>query len=333
MNTSNANAYGRAFEYSMAKVLHEKLQPSTLVDSSALERAKYHYDTLDENTKNSFDKAALEAVDPLLTYEKKLQNLNLASPLYISMQADRRGMVGDCRDILLEMPDQHWTIGVSCKHNHYAVKHSRLSPTINFGEKWVGIPCSQEYLDKIKSILESDTLKEMRKAKKDWSDIENKEEMVYKPVVDAFIDELTRIVEGNPDANVPAKLIKYLVGEYDFYKVFAEDKNLSTEVRAFNLAGTLGLEDKPAKKTAKKSSSKKPAKKVAQKTRVPKIKLPTKVLDIERKNDSTFYVYFDKGWQLKFRIHSASSRIQKSLKFDIQLVGVPANILSLTQKW
>ena len=32
---------------------------------------------------------------------------------------------------------------------------------------------------------------------------------------------------------------------------------------------------------------------------------------------------FDKGWQLSFRIHSASSRVESSLKFDVQIVGLP----------
>ncbi len=31
----------------------------------------------------------------------------------------------------------------------------------------------------------------------------------------------------------------------------------------------------------------------------------------------------DEGWQISFRIHNASTLIEPSLKFDIQLIGNP----------
>ena len=34
----------------------------------------------------------------------------------------------------------------------------------------------------------------------------------------------------------------------------------------------------------------------------------------------------DAGWQLSFRIHNATSRIERSLKFDIQIIGQPPQL-------
>jgi hypothetical protein len=37
-------------------------------------------------------------------------------------------------------------------------------------------------------------------------------------------------------------------------------------------------------------------------------------------------MYFDKGWQISFRIHNASTMVEPSLKFDINIVGLPSNL-------
>ena len=50
--------------------------------------------------------------------------------LYI--QQDEEGEKGDVRDIIVARKTLKWEIGLSIKHNHFAVKHSRLSPTIDF---------------------------------------------------------------------------------------------------------------------------------------------------------------------------------------------------------
>ena len=42
----------------------------------------------------------------------------------------------------------NWEIGLNIKHNHDAVKHSRLSHKIDFGAEWFEKPCSQNYWQK-----------------------------------------------------------------------------------------------------------------------------------------------------------------------------------------
>ncbi|WP_374110347.1 HaeIII family restriction endonuclease [uncultured Streptococcus sp.] len=41
----------------------------------------------------------------------------------------------------------------------------------------------------------------------------------------------------------------------------------------------------------------------------------------------------DNGWTISFRIHNASSRIEPSLKFDIQLIGFPSAITNIEHYW
>lgn len=63
--------------------------------------------------------------------------------LFLKIQTDNEGKEGDVRDIVIARKDVKWEIGLSLKHNHFAVKHSRLAKGLDFGNKWFGIPCSE----------------------------------------------------------------------------------------------------------------------------------------------------------------------------------------------
>jgi hypothetical protein len=41
----------------------------------------------------------------------------------------------------------------------------------------------------------------------------------------------------------------------------------------------------------------------------------------------------DNGWQISFRIHNASSKVENSLKFDIQLTGQPTDLFFIDTPW
>ena len=68
---------------------------------------------------------------------------------------------------------------------------------------------------------------------------------------------------------------------------------------------------------------------------VPTVVLPTELVAIKFKQNKTNTVemYLNNGWQLSFRIHNASSRVEPSLKFDIQFIGTPTSILTIECKW
>lgn len=242
-------------------------------------------------------------------------------PLFLSLQADAAGIKGDVRDVLCIRKQNGWEIGLSCKHNHHAVKHSRLSDTIDFGQEWLGVPCSKEYFEKVVPLFVE--LREIRDKSKEegnpalWNDVEGKAKKYYIPVLQAFMEELSKIASENE--NVPEKLIRYLLGRYDFYKVITDDKNRTTRVEAINIAGTLNQQSGAIKAI----------------TKVPLLKMPTQFYHIGFKSgsDNTIEVVCDEGWQISMRIHSASSRIEPSLKFDVQLISLPSSVHTQIEPW
>ena len=133
---------------------------------------------------------------------------------------------------------QKWEIGISAKNNHRAVKHSRLSNKINFGEKWLGVSCSDNYFKEINPIF--DMLADLRAKDKStkWTSIDNMHQVVYLPILDAFRKELLRLDKENPSI-VAENLVQYLIGNQDFYKVIKGKKKV--EIQAYNLYGTLNL--------------------------------------------------------------------------------------------
>jgi hypothetical protein len=197
-----------------------------------------------------------------------------------------------------------------------------LSDTIDFGKEWLGIPCSQEYFDKVVPLFSQ--LRKYRDKGKAigkpmlWEEIEDKEEKYYTPILQAFMDELKRIDAENK-GKVPEALIRYLLGRYDFYKVITDDRNHTTRVEAINIAGTLNAN----------SGKEKPI------TKVPVLKMPKQFYHIGFKqgSDKTIEVVCDEGWQISMRIHNASSRVEPSLKFDVQLVSFPSSLFTQTEPW
>ena len=86
------------------------------------------------------------------------------------------------------------------------------------------------------------------------------------------------------------------------------------EIQAYNLNGTLNLAFKNIKPKAK----------------IQKLKLPTRLIDIVYKDNlkTTLLVSLNEGWQISFRIHNASSKVEPSLKFDINLVSAPHTLFT-----
>lgn len=224
------------------------------------------------------------------------------------IQSDEHGEVADVRDIIIQRKDIVWEIGLSIKHNHMAVKHSRLGKVLDFGEKWYGIKCSYDYWNEVKPIFD---FLDVEKSKGTYfRDLNSKEDDVYVPLLNAFMREVKKQVEN--DSSIPRKLVEYLLSKYDFYKVISIDSQRITTIQSFNMYGTLNL----------------PSKTQAPTLEVPVIDLPTSLLYIgfKPKSKTTVIMSFDNGWQFSFRIHNAKDIVESSLKFDIQIAGIPADV-------
>lgn len=63
--------------------------------------------------------------------------------------------------------------------------------------------------------------------------------------------------------------------------------------------------------------------------------MPTRIVSINftPNRNNKVELYLDNGWQFSFRIHNASTMVETSLKFDIQIIGMPANILIIDCPW
>jgi hypothetical protein len=318
-------ANGKAFEYACVLGVYNELssmQNIEIVESPQLKTAAKLYEGMTIEMQNTLDKSAIAAVRVIRRLEPQLWEPDGNEPLYLSLQADAAGIAGDVRDVLCIRKQNGWQLGFSCKHNHHAVKHSRLSDTIDFGKEWLGIPCSMEYFDRVVPLFSQ--LRKYRDASKAdgkpmlWEEIENKAQTYYIPILQAFMDELQRIDLENK-GKVPEALVRYLLGRYDFYKIITEDRSRTTRVEAINIAGTLNAN----------SGKEKPV------TKISMLKMPSQFYHIGFKPDSdnTIEVVCDEGWQISMRIHNASSRVEPSLKFDVQLVSFPSSLYAQTEPW
>lgn len=301
---------GKAFEYALLSQFEEKLKNKTnieVIQNSSFVIAKGCFENTSKTDQSDYLLTASFAVNFLMDIEPRLSNdIGAKDILQLEILSDDYGKIGDVRDVLAIRLLQKWEIGVSAKNNHEAVKHSRLSHLIDFGEKWVGVKVSQEYFDSVTPIFNN--LQKLRKesnATKKWSELGDYHTMVYLPILKAFINELEKLNREN--LNISSNLVSYLIGNKDFYKVI-KSKN-TVEIQAYNINGTLNL----------------PFEQIEPKYKTPIIPLPTQILNIAFKEDSqtTVIVTMDNDWTLSFRIHNASSRIESSLKFDINLIKSP----------
>ena len=302
---------GKAFEYAIAKSYAFYLEQLglnvILEENAALEVAQRFYSEFPDDAKQRFDNAAYQTIDTMVKIEPKLiYQRNGKDTLRILIKEDADGQSGDVRDVVFQRFHPSWEIGFSAKNNNDAVKHSRLGRTLDFGEQWVGVSCSQQYWNDIQPIF--DYLEEAINNDKTWDDLgADKVIKVYQPLLKAFADEILRINSSNP--NIPGKLIQYLIGNYPFYKVIKDDVHNMVIVKAFNINGELN-------KNAKNASAR---------YKTPKISLPSRIIEFAPKanSDTTYNMVLDGGWEISFRIHNASTKVERSLKFDIQLLGNP----------
>jgi hypothetical protein len=279
-----------------------------VVENKPYKIARKCYNNFSIKEKDLYNSNANLAVNFLNDIEPRLANsINATDILQLEIMADKEGQSGDVRDVLAIRSLQKWEIGFSAKNNHRAVKHSRLSESLNFGNTWLGIPCSENYFSEIKPIFSMlRKLREESKATKKWSSLENYQSKIYVPILNAFKEELEFLNKRNNET-VAKKLVEYLIGNRDFYKII-KSKN-EVVIQAYNLHGTLNL----------------PAEKIKPKFKIQKLKLPNRLIEIVYKDNSktTLLVTLSEGWQISFRIHNASSKIEPSLKFDINLISSP----------
>ncbi len=324
MAKKGSTELGKAFEYACILSLYNRYRLEQNVHmnvTDSFRTAQKNFYHADSRMQQDLLHAAYAAINVIERLEPRLPYPDDDAQLTLHLQSDAAGMSGDVRDILCIRRIGHWEIGISCKHNHYAVKHSRLSDQIDFGNEWFGIGCSRRYFSEVVPLFTR--LREIRDSSRAqgnpalWKEMPDKAERCYRPVLQSFIDELKRLDEQHK--NIPELLVRYLIGKRDFYKVITNDAKRYTRIEAINIEGTLN-----------KSSAQHAAM-----VHVPALRLPTRFYSVDFKigSNNTVLVACDCGWEISMRLHNASSKVEPSLKFDVQLESMPSSIYSESEPW
>jgi hypothetical protein len=304
---------GNAFEYACVVALDKVIsnyQSVTVVRDQRMVDCQDSFNTFSVENRNIMIKAAKSGISTILDYEPYLLESN-PNGVEIQLNPMRTGKKGDVRDILIAHRETNWEIGISAKHNHHAVKHQRLSPNIDFGQLWFNIDTPGVYFDSLNETWLY--LREQKEYGTLWSDIDKTK--IYRTVLESFCNALETMNRSN--YFLAARFLEYLLGRHDFYKVIVLTKEQQTIVRPFNIHNTLHKKSINGINSRSKST----------------MKLPKQILRIEMVDDANVIVYFDKGWTVKMRIHNASSVVEPSLKFDVQLEGVPDTMNNAISTW
>jgi len=318
MSISNRNGRALEFGYLLTLIAAAKLVPSISIvvkENSSFLAAKEAWEAIPDEMQKTFLLSATTGVKEILKAEPIILEQGYGD-LEIEIQPDGAGKDGDVRDILITRQGLQWEIGISVKNNHFAVKHSRLSRKLDFGYKWFGVKCSQQYWDDISSVFQY--LAECKKKELTWNELPSKENDVYIPLLSAFLAEIKRSYDIHGET-LAKNMVEYLIGKYDFYKTISVNNRRLTRLQPYNLRGTLN----------------RPSKKKHPKLIIPISALPTRIISAEFKphSNNTVEVFMDEGWQFGFRIHNASTKVETSLKFDIQIIGMPTSIICIDFKW
>ncbi|MCP9493284.1 MAG: HaeIII family restriction endonuclease [Pyrinomonadaceae bacterium MAG19_C2-C3] len=323
----NESANGKAFEYACARAVVEALNhaPKTsaeIMSSPASRTAARRFDGLKPLARQSYMRAAATAITLLQKYEPMFR-LPLPGAYQVAMQTDAQGIVGDVRDVVARhiTPNNasSWECGILVKTNNDAVKHPRLAGQSDFAKAWFNRPASPQYFARIKPVF--DELERFAATGAHWDSLglsdEDKQTRYYRPIIEALIAEL--LAQARLDKDMPAKLIRFLVGRQDFYKVIAHAATETTELQTYSFAHTLGYN----------FVTKQPS------TLIKRLPVPSRIISAAFKKDShnTAVITLDNNWSVSLRLHNASSRVERSLKLDARLISTPPERLIERVAW
>ena len=154
--SNQSNKLGRSYEYACLIVLYREIKQFRqvkIIENSSFTAALKSWELLTIEEQEQYLISANAIINTIFEFEPLIQEKNNDDILELQLQKDSKGETADVRDILIIRSSIGWEIGLSVKHNHFAAKHSRLSKNIDFGEKWLNIPVSQNYKNEIQPIL------------------------------------------------------------------------------------------------------------------------------------------------------------------------------------
>lgn len=354
---TNTVMNGKAFEYATLVELYRELRDNgwsaerlEVVNDKNYQNVEKAYQMLEkvdedeedndgievlhlERQLNDYNRAAraavryLRIVEPILQGNEKLYAMLRAMP-------DSAGIKGDVRDIDLSIyidagrKEQISEIGISCKNNHEAVKHPRITENPDFAREWTNgkYHCGDKFLEEMQKILERIDYYAVKFDK--WSLVEDKMDTIYYPIIKLFVTEIKRLgmaseyesEEVQENAKEFTQLFfEYMFGTQDFYKFIKDDGSNSTKVYPYNMHGTLM----------------RPFGEYKNKQAVQMITMPNEIVEVrvKPKSKTTMEIYFDQ-WIISMRLHNADTKITRtSLKFDVQIKAQPRKVMGTILPW
>lgn len=296
-------------------------------DSDGFEVFHVERQTSDYNRAARVAARYLSMVEPILHENDRLYAILRAMP-------DSAGIKGDVRDVDLsiyvdvEHKKQVSEIGISCKNNHEAVKHPRITENPDFANEWTNgtYHCSEIFLKGMQEIFER--IDEYASRYEKWSLVEDKMDTIYLPIIKLFVAEIKRLgIADEADDEEKQKSAKaftqmffeYMFGTQDFYKFIKDDASGATKVYPYNMHGTLM---KPYGEYKNKQS-------------VQMITMPDEIVEVrvKPKSKTTIEIYFVQ-WIISMRLHNADTKITRtSLKFDVQIKAQPRKVMGTILHW
>ena len=274
------------------------------------------------DVKEDYCNSAKKAVQEIVKGEPILYNV---SDLFIriKVQASASGKTGDVRDVVIVICDNKkrdkviQEIGISCKNNHEAVKHPRITKDFDFVSQYTNdlYKCGNEFIERLKSVAA--VVDGLAGKHRVWNNVPTElKNTVYCDIVEAYIEEIysqaVSITDDEKKEKFASSFFEYMFGQYDFYKVIKMDKKKTVKLQPYNIHGNLRKAYHGEK--SNQSSS--------------KANVPKEIVLVRKKPNSktTLEIHFE-NWIISMRIHNADGPIKMtSLKWDVQIIAQPHTI-------
>jgi len=260
-------------------------------DIKALRRKAYEH--LGSEIREVFSKDARALLAHLLQLEGVRQGECGWSARYLD---DASARDGDVRDIVISKGDRE--VGISCKSNHKAFKHSRISPESSLRFAWRLSPVSgsgRMYVQELSRLFDDLESRPFD----DWSDLSaRRKQAFYDSCIAAFNDEIRRLVGEMGESEISLRLARYFLGSKGYYKCVVSRRGSFLQAFCFGRSA------------------------------VARISLPRRLiaLDFPPGKHGVLHLHFDRGFSFSLRLHNASSSYERSLKFDIQALALPQSL-------
>ncbi len=266
-------------------------------------------------------KQAAPAIERIVSHEPYIFE-TAGEPLCIRLNyLDRQLERDSFGEILLERADLDWRFAISVKNDAKIIsalpvadreldmKKDEIKNSFNgiddFGDRILGIPCSNEYFDDINEIL----LNIAPRDSENWSELVKDESFVYgsliTPMLMAIAREFPRLLKFHPEA--PQKLFDYFYGKIDYYFINPIEELKLTRIGCVNARGYLGRMPNNTNLT------------------IPKVRFPSDLLDIRfatgqygEISRDTLKLSFDGGWSLCITMYPVYDTYGE-LGFDVQV--------------